>query len=293
MKLKFKTLALDYLFINIGLISAALGIGLFIVPANLVVGGATGIATILNEWGYLSIGTILLIINIPLYIIGVLSFGKTYGIKTLYSIIMLSVFIDLFRALIGVETVIDFNKGGNFLLAPLFGGILIGAGMGLILKFGSSTGGTDVIVQLLHKHLKIPLGYCMMMTDTTIIAAGVYFYGIEKGLYAIIAMFTLSTLVRKIFDGGDGTKVVYIISKQQVAIREMLIETINCGGTLIHATGLYTNEERNIIMTVVKNRDIRKLQSFIKQLDPKAFVIVSEAHEVLGEGFSLLRPTYN
>lgn len=291
MKLKFKTLALDYLFINLGLISAALGIGLFIVPANLVVGGATGIATILKESSNLSIGTLLLVINIPLYIIGVLNFGKAYGIKTLYTILMLSGFIDLFRTLIGVETVIDFNKGGNFLLAPLFGGILLGAGMGLILKFGSSTGGTDVLVQLLHKHLRIPLGYCMMIIDTTIIAGGVYFFGIEKGLYAIIAMFTVSTLVRKIFDGGDGTKMVYIISNHQSSIREMLIETINCGGTLIHGNGLYTNDERNIIMTVIRNREIRKLQSHIKQLDPNAFVIVSEVHEVLGEGFSSLRQT--
>ena len=289
MKLKFKTLAFDYFFINLGLISAALGIGLFIVPANLVVGGATGIATILNEWWDLSIGLILLIINIPLYAVGVVHFGKTYGIKTLYSICMLSFYIDLFRGLVGVETIIDFSKGGNFLLAPLFGGILLGAGAGLILKFGSSTGGTDIVVQLLHKYLKVPLGYCMMITDTTIIAAGVYFFGIEKGLYAIIAMFTVSTLVSKIFDGGSNTKMVYIISSQQATIQLMLIQTINSGGTIINGTGLYTNEERNIIMTVIKNKEIRKLQSFIKQIDPSAFVIVSEVHEVLGEGFSSLR----
>lgn len=289
MRLKFKTLAVDYFFINLGLIAAAIGIGLFIVPANLVVGGATGIATILKEWSQLSVGTILLIINIPLYIVGVIQFGKVYGIKTLYSITMLSFFIDLFRSLVGFETIVDFSKGGNFLLAPLFGGILLGAGSGLILKFGSSTGGTDIVVQLLHKYLKIPLGYCMMITDTVIIACGVYYFGIEKGLYAIIAMFTVSTLVNKIFDGGSNTKMVYIISNQQASIREMLIETLNCGGTLIHGRGLYTDQERNVIMTVVRNKEIRKLQSFIKQIDPNAFVIVSEVHEVVGEGFSSLR----
>jgi uncharacterized membrane-anchored protein YitT (DUF2179 family) len=289
MRINFKTLMIDYLFINLGLISAAVGIGLFIVPANLVVGGATGIATILKEGMNLSIGTILLVINIPLYLIGVINFGKSYGIKTLYSIFMLSFFIDFFRSMIGAETIVDFSKGGNFLLAPLFGGILVGAGTGLILKFGSSTGGTDILVQLQHKYLKVPLGYCMMLTDTTIIAGGVYFFGIEKGLYAIIAMFTISTLVQKIFNGGGNTKMVYIISTQQKEIQMMITSTLNSGGTLIHSKGLFTNEKRNIIMTVIRNREVRKLRSFIKQIDPNAFVIVSEVQEVLGEGFGSLK----
>ncbi|MGB6129575.1 MAG: YitT family protein [Psychrilyobacter sp.] len=288
MKRKVKTLAIDYFVINLGLIIAAIGIGLFIVPARIVSGGVTGIATILHYTFNLSIGTTMLFINIPLFLIGVKTFGKEYGAKTLFGIIMLSFYIDLFRKFVEIDNVIDFTKGSNFLLAPLFGGILIGVGLGLILKFGGSTGGTDIIAQMVNKITKIPVGYCMMMNDTIIIISGIAIFGIEKGLYAIIAMFTTNVVINKIFEGVGYTKMVYIISDKYELIREIILNDIKKGGTAISAKGLYTDDKKSMIMTVLKNKEIRDLHALIKQVDPSAFIIISEVYEVLGEGFKSL-----
>lgn len=288
MKRKVKTLAIDYFVINLGLIIAAIGIGLFIVPAKIVSGGVTGIATILYYTFNLSVGTSMLFINIPLFLVGVKTFGKEYGAKTLFGIIMLSFYIDLFRKLVGIDNVIDFTKGSNFLLAPLFGGILLGVGLGLVLKFGGSTGGTDIVAQMVNKITKIPVGYCMMINDTIIITSGIAIFGIEKGLYAIIAMFTTNVVINKIFEGVGYTKMVYIISDQYEFIRDIILKDIKKGGTALSAKGLYTDESKSMIMTVLKNKEIRDLQALIKQVDPSAFIIISEVYEVLGEGFKSL-----
>ena len=288
MKRKAKTLIIDYFVINLGLIIAAIGISLFIVPAKIVSGGVTGIATILFYTFNLSVGTSMLLINIPLFLVGVKTFGKEYGAKTLFGIIMLSFYIDLFIKFVGIDNVIDFTKGSNFLLAPLFGGILLGIGLGLVLKFGGSTGGTDIIAQIVNKITKIPMGYCMMINDTIIIVSGIAFFGIEKGLYAIIAMFTTNVVINKIFEGAGYTKMVYIISDKYELIRNIILKDIKKGGTAISAKGLYTDKNKSMIMTVLKNKEIRDLQALIKRADPNAFVIISEVHQVLGEGFKPL-----
>ena len=288
MKRKAKTLIIDYFVINLGLIIAAIGISLFIVPAKIVSGGVTGIATILFYTFNLSVGTSMLLINIPLFLVGVKTFGKEYGAKTLFGIIMLSFYIDLFIKFIGIDNVIDFTKGSNFLLAPLFGGILLGIGLGLVLKFGGSTGGTDIIAQIVNKITKIPMGYCMMINDTIIIVSGIAFFGIEKGLYAVIAMFTTNVVINKIFEGAGYTKMVYIISDEYELIRNIILKDIKKGGTAISAKGLYTDKNKSMIMTVLKNKEIRDLQALIKRADPNAFVIISEVHQVLGEGFKPL-----
>ncbi|HAS79916.1 MAG TPA: hypothetical protein DCR90_03295 [Fusobacteriaceae bacterium] len=288
MKRKAKTLIIDYFVINLGLIIAAIGISLFIVPAKIVSGGVTGIATILFYTFNLSVGTSMLLINIPLFLVGVKTFGKEYGAKTLFGIIMLSFYIDLFIKFVGIDNVIDFTKGSNFLLAPLFGGILLGIGLGLVLKFGGSTGGTDIIAQIVNKITKIPMGYCMMINDTIIIVSGIAFFGIEKGLYAIIAMFTTNVVINKIFEGAGYTKMVYIISDEYELIRNIILKDIKKGGTAISAKGLYTDKNKSMIMTVLKNKEIRDLQALIKRADPNAFVIISEVHQVLGEGFKPL-----
>ena len=288
MKKRIKTLAIDYFVINIGLIVASIGIGLFIVPAKLVSGGVTGIATILYYTLNISVGMSMLFINIPLFLLGVKTFGREYGAKTLFGIIMLSVYVDLVRSIIGVDNIIDFTKGSNFLLAPLFGGILLGSGLGLILKFGGSTGGTDIIAQIVHKITKIPLGYCMMLNDTIILVSGIAIFGIEKGLYAIITMFTMNVVINKIFEGMGHTKMVYIISDKYEEIRDIILVDLNKGGTAITAKGLYTNNEKSMIMTVLAKKEIRDLQIFTKEIDPNAFIIISDVHEVLGEGFTPL-----
>jgi len=287
-KKRIKTLAIDYFVINIGLIVASIGIGLFIVPAKLVSGGVTGIATILYYTLNISVGMSMLFINIPLFLLGVKTFGREYGAKTLFGIIMLSVYVDLVRSIIGVDNIIDFTKGSNFLLAPLFGGILLGSGLGLILKFGGSTGGTDIIAQIVHKITKIPLGYCMMLNDTIILVSGIAIFGIEKGLYAIITMFTMNVVINKIFEGMGHTKMVYIISDKYEEIRDIILVDLNKGGTAITAKGLYTNNEKSMIMTVLAKKEIRDLQIFTKEIDPNAFIIISDVHEVLGEGFTPL-----
>jgi len=285
---KIKTIAIDYFAINLGLMIAAIGIGLFLVPAQIAAGGVSGIATIIYHYAKFPVGMTMLILNIPLFLLGLKVFGRAYGAKTLFGTVMMSVYIDLFRAFIDPSKLIDFTKGGNMVLAPIFGGIILGIGLGIVMKFGGSTGGTDILAMTLQKYLKIPMGYAMMSIDVIVLITAATVFGLEKGLYAIIGLFTIGTMINKVFEGISYSKLVYIISDEYEEIREMILVDLTSGGTAINGEGLYTNEDKRLIMTVMRNKEIHELNTRVHEIDPKAFVIVSEVYEVLGEGFKEL-----
>ena len=284
---KYGSLLLDYLVINFGALITAVGIGLFLAPSKIAAGGVSGIAIIFYHMFGFNIGITMLLLNIPLYLAGMKVFGKIYGFKTFFGTVMLSFYIDLLRTLIpNTDKLIDFSVGGNMVLGAIFGGVIAGIGLGFIMKFGGSTGGTDIIAQMLHKFIHIPVGYALMTVDILVLISASLIFGLEKGLYAVLTLYTTGILINKVFEGISYSKMVYIISDKHQEIKDVIISEINRGGTYLSGKGLYTDMDRNVIITVLKAREIYELKLWVKDIDPNAFVIISEVYEVLGEGFS-------
>jgi len=287
MKRRLKNILMDYFMVNLGTILTAAGIALFLAPAKIASGGVSGVSIIINYLTGFPVGMVMLAINVPIFLLGLKVFGKAYGFKTFFGTVMLSVYVDLITYLVpDVNLLIDFSKGSNYLLAPIYGGVLVGGGIGLIMKFGGSTGGTDIIAQILHKYTKISVGNAMMAVDLIVLSSAAMIFGFEKALYAIIALYTLGIIINKVLEGVSHSKMVYIISDHFEEIKGIVLNDLGRGGNAIRADGLYTNQERKMIMTVVGNKDIHVLTELIKEVDSKAFVIISEVYEVLGEGFS-------
>lgn len=274
----------EYIMMNVGLVVLALGLDFFLIPARIAAGGVSGLATITYNLWKIPPGMFMVLCNVPLFIVGIKIFGRGYGFKTLFATIMLSVYTDLFSLFIDLEHCVT----DNTLLAALYGGILTGVGIGIIMRIGGSTGGTDIIGQVLNKYFKVPVGYAMMMVDSVVIMIAASIFGIESALYAIIALYTAGRTINLILDGVSYSKVAYIISDEYEKVREIILEELVRGGTVFYSKGLYTNNEKNVIMTVVRNRDIHDLKEKVEKIDKKAFIIISEVHEVLGEGFKPL-----
>lgn len=287
MKREVKSVILDYIFITIGLIISSIGIRVFLVPGKIAAGGVSGVSIILHHVFGFKVGMSMLLMNIPLFIIGIKSFGKGYGLKTLYGTIFLSFFIDSIEYVMpNIDTLIDYSKGGNLLLAPIYGGVITGFGIGLVMKYGGSTGGTDIVAQVLNKFTKVPTGYAMMMVDFYVIIAATIVFGWEAALYALICLYATGIFIDKTLEGVSYSKMVLIISDEYDKIKEMILFDIERGGTGIAANGLYTDNEKKMILTVLANKEIHELKEFIKAIDKNAFIIVTDVHEVYGEGFT-------
>lgn len=287
MKREIKSIVTDYALITLGLIIAAIGIRVFLVPGKIASGGVSGIAIILYYKFGFKVGLSMLIMNIPLFLMGIRNFGKGYGLKTLYGTIFLSFYVDMIEYIIpNIDKVIDYTKGGNMLLAPIFGGVITGFGIGLVMKYGGSTGGTDIVAQILTKFTRIPTGYTMMMVDFLVIVAATIVFGWEAALYAIICLYATGIFIDKTLDGVSYSKMVLIISDEYDKIKDMILYDIERGGTGISANGLYTNNEKRMILTVLATKEIHGLKEFIKVIDKNAFIIVTDVHEVYGEGFT-------
>lgn len=272
---------------GIGLAISAVGLKVFLVPGKIAAGGISGIATILYHIFGFKVGVTMLVINIPIFLLGLKIFGKVYGFKTFYGTVTLPIFIDLIGYIWpNAEVAIDYTKGGNMLLAPIFGGIIVGTGMGIVIKYGGNTGGTDILGQVLNKYTHIPVGYAIMIVDFAVILCATGVFGLEAGLYATIAVYASGLLINKIMYGTSYSRLVYIISDEYEKIREIILEDLSRGGTGISANGLYTNKEKKMIMTVLQNKEIHTLTTFIKEVDRDAFVIVTDVYKVIGEGFS-------
>lgn len=279
---------IDYSYIIIGSAITALGIVLFLNPAMLAPGGVSGIATILFHTIGLDLGLTILVLTIPIFLIGANLFGKQYGVKTLLGSVLLSVFTSIWASVFGDAGLLDYSKDISIWLSALYGGVITGLGMGLVMKSGSNTGGTDIIAQIIARYTSLSLGTALFIVDGVIIAVSAIFFSIENALYAIVVAYITTVVVNKIVlsMGTNYAKTVFIISEKTDEIGEYIINTLERGATILDAKGFYTKESRPMIMTVIPNQDISKLTRAVHQADPKAFLIIHEAFHVLGEGYT-------
>jgi uncharacterized membrane-anchored protein YitT (DUF2179 family) len=286
---------ISYSLIVIGSIVLAAGFVFFISPYKIVPGGVYGIAIVIHymtegmlRWapsGF-PIGMMGLILNIPLTIIGIRILGPRFGVKTVVGFVLTSVFMDLITYLFGEAPLV----AGDALLSSIFGGVLVGLGLGLIFKSKATSGGSDIVAMILAKYTKLPLGQLMIYVDSAIVLIGLVVFADWKiPLYSWIVIYITGKTIDIVLQGMSVDKTLFIVSDKFVEIRDRIINDLHRGGTYIPGKGMYNGSEKTVIFTVVNRREMALLQEYIHEIDPKAFLTVLEANEILGEGFKSLK----
>lgn len=269
-------------FIFLGTLIAGFGMASFLLPNKLSSGGFTGIATIFYYFLKLDVGKTVIILNIPFFIWAFMKLGKGFVIKGIIGAVLLSVFIDVFENIPAITA--------DMLLASIYGGILIGIGMGLVFKAHSSTGGTDLLVYICRAYnSRISVSKLLNGIDIGVVFLNVIFFGdIEIGLYSAIAIFLVGKMIDIVFEGVNFSKLVFIITDREKNILKMINGELNAGATEIYGKGAYLSTEKKIIITAISRRELPILREKVYELDAHAFLIVSDAREVYGLGFKTL-----
>ncbi|MBE7023553.1 MAG: YitT family protein [Ruminococcaceae bacterium] len=268
-----------YLTVLLGSAITALSLNLFLIPADIAPGGLSGIAIILHHLASIPVGLSILIFNVPIFLWSLKYFDAGFMFSSLFGMVALSVLTDLFAWLSPVT--------GDILLSSVYGGALMGLGLGLVFSAGSTTGGTDIAAQILKKHFpSISVGRFVLIIDAFIVGlAGLTFGKWEVILYSATALYICTYIIDLMVEGIDFAKVAYIISDTPALISEEISNNLVRGTTALRAFSHYTGDEKTVLMCVVKKYQITKLKKLIKSLDPNAFVILSDTREVLGNGF--------
>lgn len=276
---KFLNFLKEYFVITAGMFVASAGVSLFLEPHNIVAGGVSGIAIIISNFLVFPMGIITLALNVPIFILGVVFLGNNFGIKSLYGAITFSLFIDLTSG-------IPFHTE-NVIMASVFGGLLLGFGLGVVFLSGATSGGTDIIAALFNKLIKtIDVGKWIFIVDIAVILVGAYFIGdTDSVLLGIIALFISSFLIDYVITGANNAKMVYVISDRAETIAQKIMDELDRGVTGIFTKGMYTRGERTMLMCLVKRFELQKLEKIIEKTDENAFMILTQARQVRGEGF--------
>ena len=259
----------------------ALGFDLFLAPNELTAGGLSGLAMILvHVLRFGTVGTITALINLPLFIIGGKKIGKKFFVGSLVGMLSLSAAIDTF-AILPTPNV-------EPLMAALYGGVLCGIGAGIVFMSGASTGGSDIVVRLLKmRYQHVPIGTITICFDAVVaILTGLVFRDISRALYSGITIFVTGTVLDAVVYRFDYSKVALIISKKHEEIAHAVGEKLQRGATFLHGQGVYSGNETKVVLTAVKRQQIAELKALVVDIDPDAFIIVQEAHQVLGDGFA-------
>ena len=285
----------DYLYIILGSAATAFAIVVFFNPAKLAPGGVSGISTILFHTLGWDLSTTSFAITIPIYLIGVKLFGKQYGVRSLLGSVLLSFFMWVWTEFLGTEGILDYSKEMSLWISALYGGVITGVGIGIVMKSGSNTGGADIVAQIIARYTHIPLGTSMIIVDAAIIAASAIFFGIESALVSLIVVYIVGIAINKVVlsMGTNYAKTVYIISSRMDEIGRYIIDELGRGATVVDAKGFFTKESRPMLMTVIPNQNISSLTRVVQSLDPRAFMIIQETFHVLGEGYTPIEKIAN
>ena len=282
-KRKGLTLLGDYSKIVLGAALYAAGFQFFLYPNAIVSGGVTGISMIVNYWTGLPVGAMAVVLNVPIFILGLLLIGRRFVARSLVGMLCSYAAIDLLALL-------DARVTANPLLAAVFGGVLCGAGLGTVFSAEASTGGMDIVVKLLRRKFAfLNMGQVMLVLDLVVILAfSLLFHRLEAGLYAIIAIYLNSRLVDLLLYGAKFAKAAYIVSDHCREIAGLVTRQLGRGATVLPARGAFTGREREVLFCAIKSRQIVALKRLVREADESAFMIILEAREVLGQGFEAI-----
>jgi uncharacterized membrane-anchored protein YitT (DUF2179 family) len=277
---------ISYSLITIGAFILAGSFVLFITPYKIVPGGVYGISIVLHYLLGTPVGLVALCFDVPLTLIGIKFLGPRFGVKTVVGFSLTAVFTDTLTFFWGFEPLV----AGDALLSSIFGGVLAGLGLGLIFKARATSGGSDIVAMILAKYTKMPLGILMIYVDSAIVLVGLLVFRDWKiPLYSWIVIFITGKVIDVVMEGIGRDKSVFIISEKYEAIRDRIINDLDRGGTYIDGIGMYNNAGRRMIHTVVSRRELAILEEYVHEIDPKAFLTVTDATEILGEGFKSLK----
>ncbi len=288
----------DYLLITIGSLIMSLGLLWFLDPYKASAGGVSGISIILRNTLNIPMGLSMMALNLPLFLVGLKMLGRRFGIRTFYGFTMFSVMVEFIDKVIygkvletepyllsdpsGVEVLNDLDP----LLAAIFGGVLLGAGLGLVFRAQGSTGGSDIVAQIAVKYRISTAGQAFMVFDFLVItSAAVAFGSVGYALIGFVALFVSSKTVDVVVEGIGNTKGVYIISDKWEIINRRILDEIGRGVTILHGQGGYTGRQKEVVFCVLTRRSVYKVRQIVVEEDPKAFMVISDIHEVYGFGF--------
>lgn len=278
-KLLVRKYTFEFIQIIFGALIMAIGISLFLLPNQLSSGGVSGIATILYYLLKFPMGITIIAINIPLFIMSILKLGKEFFIKGFIGTLALSIFIDIF------DKVTPLTQ--DRFLACIYGGVIVGIGTSIILKANASTGGTDMLSYIIRAYKPTSRTSSLItITDIVIVTLNVFFFKkIEIGLYSAITIYIMGKMIDIFFEGIYFTKMMFIVSEKHKEIAKEIVKNIERGTTGIYAKGMYTNEEKMMLWCVVSRNEAMRIKQISKKIDPRSFIVISNAREAFGVGF--------
>jgi len=274
----------DYLYILAGALVQALAMRLFLVPAQLVSGGISGTAQLINAYMDWPIGLMVFVGNVPLFFLGWQYLGgPRFALRTALSILAFSFFTD-FLVLFIPNGVVD-----DLVLNCLYGGVLLGAGLGLVYRGKGTSGGTDILGRILNHRLGMSISQAYLATDTVVILAAGFVFGWENALYALVTTYVSGLAAEMILEGSDVFRTAMIISNCPQEVADQIMKVMERGVTILEGIGAYTGQPRQVLYCVVSRSEIAQIKEIVKRADPDAFMVIGQAHEALGEGFRPLQ----
>jgi len=277
----------DYFYIVVGTCIAGFGIACFITPARISCGGVNGIATIIYHLTGFDTGLAMLCVSVPIFIAGVLSFGIEYGLKSVAGTVLLSLWTSFFGILTGYNGILPYADRMDIFLSTIFGGGLVGGGIGIVMRTGANTGGTDIVAQIINKYTPLSTGTGLFIADGLVLLSGVVVFGLDHALFGIITIFISTYMVNYMIlsFGTRYAKTAFIFSEKHTQISSRIITELDRGATELKGTGTFTGAERTLLIAVMPNRQINQLTKIVYEEDPQAFMFIQDTYEVLGEGF--------
>lgn len=282
-----RSLFRSYLPIMIGTAIYAFGLHYFIIPNLLMEGGITGIALLLNYSLSLPPSITTLVLNIPLFILGWHVFGKSTMASTILGTVSLSLFLWLMELAIEFQWLTPFYTQDDYLLVALYAGVTLGAGLGIVFRYGGTTGGSDIIARIVQKKWGWSMGQFILVMDVVVIASSLFYIPKEKVLYTLVTVFIASRMIDFIQEGAYAAKAFTIITNHSEAVAASISREMDRGVTLFPAKGAYSQESKQVVYCVVYRHEMRRMKALVRDIDPRAFLVISDVHDVLGEGFRL------
>jgi uncharacterized membrane-anchored protein YitT (DUF2179 family) len=294
MKKRFSTLR-DYLLIVVAAVMQALSLRLFFIPANLASGGVSGISQLINHFTGWPIGLMILIGNVPLFMLGWRFMGGfRFALRTVAAILAYSLATDLLLktplfAPGGAGTALIRDLEGDIFLNSLYGAILSGIGYGLVYRARGSSGGSDILARILNHWRGIPMTQSYLIVDTAVILGAGFVFGWKEALYALIALYVSGLVAETTLEGGGTVRTAMIVTTKPREVAQRILDDLLRGVTILEGTGAYTGVERPVLYVVINRTEVVTLKAIVQEVDPRAFMVIGYAHEALGEGFRPLK----
>jgi uncharacterized membrane-anchored protein YitT (DUF2179 family) len=284
---RFLPLFLDYALLLIGATIQAISLRLFLIPANLASGGVTGISQLINHFTGWPIGLMVLVGNLPLFLLGWRFLGgRRFALRTAFAVLVYSLVVDLIPRLhlLPANGITD-----DIFLNSLYGAVVSGVGYGLVYRARGTSGGSDILARILNHYRSIPMTQSYLMVDSVVILSAGFVFGWKQALYAIITLYVSGIVSENVLEGPGTVRTALVVTSQAKGISERVLEEMERGVTILQGTGAYTGTERPVIYCVITRSEVAQLKAIVREIDPLAFIVIGQAHEALGEGFKPLK----